>query len=313
MMRDRIITLGLLVQLLFLPACRPEPAPTATPVIPQNSNSVTVTYTPEPSQTPTPTDVPTSATPTPSPTITFTPTPTEFVCRETHGVIEEKHLESQIYEEGMVYRVYTPPCYKTDLERDYPVVYLMHGLGSTADQWDRLGVDERADELIASGEIAPLIIVFPQDELGLRPSRDPFGDMLLTELIPQIDADYRTRASREYRALGGLSRGGNWAVHLGYPNWALFGAIGAHSTPAFLVDDANVIRTWLAEIPRDQLPRIYLDVGDKDLWLAEAMEIEMLVDEADIPHEWYLFSGYHDEEYWGSHVEQYLRWYSAEW
>jgi enterochelin esterase-like enzyme len=212
------------------------------------------------------------------------------------------------------FRVYIPPCYNHQPDRYYPVLYLIHGQTYNDDQWDRLGVDEMADVLIASREISPLIIVMPrEDERSTPPPENLFGDALIFDLLPFIDTEYRTIPDRQYRAIGGLSRGGNWAVHIGLSYWGFFGQIGAHSTPTFVTDGPAVIREWLAEIPADELPRISLDAGEDDIWLRFTLQFEKVLNQENIPHEWNLYSGQHDEEYWSSHIEQYLRWYTQDW
>jgi len=229
-------------------------------------------------------------------------------------MIEEKQLESAWLAEPLIYRVYTPPCYTEQPERRYPVLYLIHGQTYQADQWDRLGADETADQLIAAHEVAPFIIVLPQDEDHYTPPpENTFGETLLFDLLPAIDRDYRTIPDRPYRAIGGLSRGGNWAIHIGLAHPGFFSAIGAHSTPTFVTDGPPVIRGWLAEIPPDELPRIFVDTGENDRWLDYNLQFEAVLNQEGIPHEWYLFPGYHQEEYWRAHLEQYLRWYAAEW
>ena len=214
----------------------------------------------------------------------------------------------------MEYRVYLPPCYDEQPERLYPVLYLIHGQNYNHDQWDRLGVDETADAMIASGDIPPLIIVLPRDRSWEQPTDDNFGTVLAEGLIPSIDKNYRTIPERAMRAIGGLSRGAGWAVHLGLRYWDLFGALGAHSLPVFWTDTRHV-RAWLDAIPMEQMPRIYLDIGDKDRQqiLESAVWFENLLTEKNIPHEWYLNHGYHEEDYWQAHMEDYLRWYTIDW
>jgi len=91
-------------------------------------------------------------------------------------------------------------------------------------------------------------------------------------------------------------------------------AIGAHSLPVFWEDVPNVKR-WIDQIPTEFMPRVYLDIGDRDRpeVLKSAIWFEQILTERGIPHEWHLFSGEHNEAYWQSHVEQYLRWYAAVW
>ena len=214
----------------------------------------------------------------------------------------------------MEYRVYLPPCYSGQPDLRYPVLYLFHGSNYNEDQWDRLGIDETANQLIAAGDIPPLIIVMPRDRNWSDPPMDQFGRVVVEELIPLIDRNYRTLPERQQRAVGGLSRGAGWAVNLGLSHWDLFGTLGAHSLPVFWSDIGN-IRAWLARIPVDERPRIYLDIGDHDRpsIMESAVWFEKLLTQLGIPHDWYLFPGYHDEAYWMKHLGQYLRWYTANW
>jgi enterochelin esterase-like enzyme len=227
---------------------------------------------------------------------------------------EDGSLSSELLKLPMEYTVFLPPCYDELREQRFPVLYMIHGQNYNHDQWDRLGADERAAALIAGREIPPFILVLPRDRSWAQPAEDNFGKVLADALVPQVDADYRTLAERKYRAVGGLSRGAGWAVHLGLSRWELFGAIGGHSLPVFWSDTAHV-RRWLADIPVDELPRIYLDIGEKDRpsILESALWFENLLTEKDIPHEWHLFPGYHEEAYWQAHVDDYLRWYTSAW
>jgi enterochelin esterase-like enzyme len=235
-------------------------------------------------------------------------------CAAAGGQIEQFKIDSQYLDAGLRFRVYTPPCYQENMMRLYPVLYLVHGQTFNDDQWDRLGVDEAADQLISGGEIAPFIIVMPYDISSNQPSRDHFGDAVVEELLTWIEANYRSLDDREHRAIGGLSRGASWAIHLGLTHPELFGAMGAHSPPVF-VEDASKVRGWLDNIPAELMPRIWLDIGARDqrAILDSAKWFEGLLDERDIPHDWSLFSGDHSEAYWSAHVDLYLRWYAAEW
>jgi enterochelin esterase-like enzyme len=212
------------------------------------------------------------------------------------------------------FRVYLPPCYDQEPERRYPVLYLFHGQSYNDDQWDRLGVDETADRLIAAGEIPPFMVVMPYDRYGGQPTDNYFSQAIVEVLLPYIDQIYRTIPDRQHRAVGGLSRGAGWAAHFGISQWKLFGALGAHS-PAIFYSDAQSMRTWLNAMPVNQAPRIYVDIGDRDRpeIMESALWFETLLNQYELPHEWHLFTGYHAEEYWRTHMEQYLRWYTAGW
>ena len=297
-------------------ACNPAPinnqAPPLRTLISKTIVTATITSTTHTNAI-TNTPIPTSAI-SPILTETLSPSPTTPGCKEQVGRIEKGSLTTVQLEEPLDYYVYLPPCYDERLDEKYPVLYLIHGLGFTNDQWLRLGAAEKSDELITEGKIPPLIIVFPHDRLQLWPNHDNFGEVLVNELVPLIDQNYRTIPDREKRSVGGLSRGASWAVHLGLKYWELFGSIGGHSLPIFLKDPDN-IQKWLREIPPRQYPRFYLDIGDRDPQqiMTAALWFEKLLTEENVPHEWYLNIGTHEESYWSKHVEEYIRWYTAEW
>lgn len=205
-----------------------------------------------------------------------------------------------------------PPCYTQQFDRRYPVVYLIHGQSYNDDQWDRMGADETADTLIALGEMAPLILVMPRDRVWSPPKEDMFGQAVVDELVPWVDDNYRTLPNRTFRAIGGLSRGASWAVHLGILHWEVFSAVGAHSLPVF-PGDTNNIRDWLNAIPGESMPRFFIDIAELDRWAVTASWFESVLTELDIPHVWHLYTGFHNEDYWQSHIEEYLRWYAEEW
>lgn len=250
----------------------------------------------------------------PLPSATFTaisPSATAD-CLQFEGEVRQESFESKVLEEIFYFRVYLPPCYDAHQGMEYPVLYMLHGLGYNDDQWDRLGVDEAADALIRAGEVAPFMIVMPREPNFYIPDNSDYERVIVDELLPWVDGHYASFAQREYRAIGGLSRGAAWSVHIGSHHWENFGSIGAHSLPIFEGDSSRVLR-WLGEIPPNSLPRIFIDIGQQDRDLASAQTFEASLNENDIPHIWYLFSGSHTEEYWQAHLEIYLRWYSENW
>lgn len=235
-------------------------------------------------------------------------------CSEDEGKIEHGSLKSRSSSTPLEYRIYLPPCYEKELQNRYPVLYLLHGKGFKDDQWDRIGADETADALIQSRVAPPFIIVMPLEPNNDKNSQHNFGQILVEELLPHVDKQYRTIPERKHRAIGGLSRGAGWAVNTGIRKWNLFGAIGAHSM-AVLNDDWNKMSALLDTIPLESFPAIYIDTGNKDLpsILDSSRWFGDMLNQKGLPHEWYLFTGIHDEAYWSRHVEGYLRWYSSNW
>jgi enterochelin esterase-like enzyme len=224
--------------------------------------------------------------------------------------VEEGILEST--NPPQEFRIYLPPCYDERTDQRYPVLYLLHGQTYTDDQWIRLGAAEAADRLILSGESTPFLIVFPDDRYWNLPPGPAFGQRLVDQLIPHIDATYRTFPYRDHRAIGGLSRGAGWALRLGLTRWDLFSAIGLHSLAATQKDASN-LPAWIADIPVSARPRVFMDIGDNDPEQTMASRVESQFNEHGLTHQWHLYSGAHTEEYWSAHVEEYLSWYQEGW
>ncbi len=182
--------------------------------------------------------------------------------------------------------VYLPEGYSSDAR--YPIWYAMHGYSSSEKMWvEEARAGDRADALIMSGELAPMIMVFPYTRYddaktieadmadGVRgPSR--MEHFLCEELIPFIDAHYSTLAAPEWRYIGGFSMGGLFALQIGLHRPDLFGRIGACS-PALTCHDfsGDAFERWLSTNPADAKElsgyaadhgydqiRVYLDCGD---------------------------------------------------
>jgi enterochelin esterase-like enzyme len=252
--------------------------------------------------------------PTPAPTARFTPTrpaptrvPSTSVphqCTEKNGTVSQIPFDSVALPQ---FQIYLPPCYDFEQQSRYPVLYLLHGASFTDLQWIRLGASHAADALIAAEEIPPLIIVMPYDKYSTNlVDEDDFGEVLIEELLPYIDARYRTRS--EQRAIGGLSRGAGWAIRYGLTQPELFVAIGGHSPAIFHQDQAN-LDDWLSAIPANKLPALYLDAGDRDQEREVGLKFVEILSQAGIPHEWRLYTGLHNEDYWHAHIKEYMRWY----
>lgn len=245
--------------------------------------------------------------------IPFTPssTPTSD-CFTGGGNIESHVFISNLQQSEFNFQVYLPPCYLSDPQERYPVVYLLHGLSYQEDQWVRLGLVEQMDRLIGEGEIAPFLIVLPQEAVIQPPQSSAFPKIIIQELIPWIDSHYATNPERVFRAIGGLSRGAAWAVHIGFENPDFFCQIGAHSLPLFQVDSSKLLN-WLSYEPHQDLPDVFIDIGRDDKEWQSAKEFADLLDQYHIPHEWYFYKNGHTETYWSEHLEQYLRWYARDW
>lgn len=153
-----------------------------------------------------------------------------------HGQVRAVWYHSKVTGKPRRAMIYTPPGYDADPKSRYPVLYLQHGAGEDERGWTSQGrANFILDNLIAAKKAKPMIIVMDNgyaDKIGAfpRPVR-AFEEVLTTELIPKIDADFRTLADREHRALAGLSMGGGQALQIGLARLDLFSNIGAFSAP----------------------------------------------------------------------------------
>lgn len=118
--------------------------------------------------------------------------------------------------------VYTPPDYEKDPNKRYPVLYLQHGWGEDETGWSNQGKAHLImDNLIAEGKAKPFIIVMTYgmtNEIEFGGMRDfsikPFQTVLVDELIPFIDANFRTLSDQPHRAMAGLSMGSMETINL---------------------------------------------------------------------------------------------------
>ena len=140
--------------------------------------------------------------------------------------------------------VYTPAEYdlKANIKKRYPVLYLQHGMGEDETGWSKQGhMQHIMDNAIAAGKAVPMIVVMESGDIkapfGPGQSRDQYGNsfypVLLNDLIPYIDANFRTKTDRENRAMAGLSWGGHQTFDVVLTNLDKFSYMGTFSGAIF--------------------------------------------------------------------------------
>jgi enterochelin esterase family protein len=190
-----------------------------------------------------------------------------------HGDVREHWFRSDVTGTYRRMFVYTPPGYDRDTATRYPVLYLQHGAGEMEQEWTHSGLANFIlDNLIAEQLAVPMIVVMNngfanrpgEPPAGLRAPVPPpaatapaaaagasppvagaarpdlgqltaFEEVLLKEVIPDVDRNFRTQADREHRALAGLSMGGGQAYQVGLRNLDTFSHIGTFSGAIFNV------------------------------------------------------------------------------
>lgn len=164
-----------------------------------------------------------------------------------HGTVSKTWYHSDRLGTDRRMTVYTPAGYETS-GRNYPVLYLLHGMGGDENAWSELGrATQILDNLIASGKARPMIVVMPngnvdmaaapgESSLGLTlpdpnlpHSMDGTFEEVFPEIVEFVDANYRTRRDKASRAVAGLSMGGFHSLHISkdYPD--MMGYVGLFS------------------------------------------------------------------------------------
>lgn len=236
----------------------------------------------------------------------------QTLCEEG-GTIQILSLDSELLQDVMQFAVYFPPCYRADAAQAYPVIYLLHGQWQNIDLWQSIGLQAAADDLILQQHRRPFLIIMPYEEYYFRSMQNNrFPDAILQELLPWVEENLSACAERDCRAIGGISRGAAWAVRLAFQNLDVFGTLGAHSLPASQ-EDLQDLPDWVDAAHEDMLPRIYADVGSSDPAVKDASAFDQALNALGVAHEWYLYAGRHNEEYWRQHLPDYLNWYTRNW
>ena len=133
-----------------------------------------------------------------------------------HGRVQQILFPSPSTKTSRRAFVYTPPAYHENPEKEYPVLYLQHGWGEDETAWSNQGhANLIMDNLLAEGKTEPFLIVMTYgmtNEIKWGGLKDfdikHFQTVLVDELIPYIDENFRTIADEEHRAMAGLSMGG---------------------------------------------------------------------------------------------------------
>ncbi|MEP7376728.1 MAG: alpha/beta hydrolase-fold protein [Chitinophagaceae bacterium] len=174
-----------------------------------------------------------------------------------HGNVQQVLFPSPSTNTSRRAFVYTPPGYEKGKSK-YPVLYLQHGWGEDETAWSNQGhANLIMDNMIAEGKVKPFIIVMTYgmtNEIkwgGIRDFKiEPFQTVLVDELIPYIDANFRTIAKQSNRAMAGLSMGGMETknITLNKPDvFAYYGLLsGGTYAPADIKDKSKVKLIFLS-------------------------------------------------------------------
>jgi predicted alpha/beta superfamily hydrolase len=204
----------------------------------------------------------------------------------TGDIRSHKSFHSIVLQNDRDVLVYLPPGYDATKSKRYAVFYMHDGQnlfdGATSfipgQEWR---VDETAQRLIAAGKIEPLIIVGvynTKDRINeYTPAADPkykmggnadlYGRMLVEELKPLIDAQYRTKRDAKHTGLGGSSLGGLVSLYLGLKYSNVFGQVAVVS-PSVWFANKQIVH-YVESLAKKPKVRIWMDMGTKEGRTAE--------------------------------------------
>jgi len=185
-----------------------------------------------------------------------------------HGRVQQILFPSKSTNTSRRAFVYTPPDYDKDQTRRYPVLYLQHGWGEDETAWSNQGhANLIMDNLIAEGRIKPFLIVMTYGmtndvRIGgmANFSIDPFETVLVNELIPYIDANFRTLSDQPHRAMAGLSMGGMETKTITLKHLDTFSHIGLFSGGTVSLDDVNNTPGF-----REKVKLVFVSYGSREL------------------------------------------------
>ena len=239
-----------------------------------------------------------------------------------HGTVQTVEYKSNALGTDRKMIVYTPPGYERSTNR-YPVLYLLHGAGSTETSWTERGrAHVILDNLIADGKLKPLVVVMPfgfaaQRAQGARGDaaenkmqREGFSKDFLQDVIPLVDSKYRVYTDREHRAIAGLSLGGAQALAIGLTHRELFSrvagfspAMGASNNPATGGVDFETVLADAAGINSD-IKFLWVSCGTEDTLFNSIHDFTQQLSKHKIEHIYRVTGGAHVYPVWQRNLNE---------
>ena len=223
-----------------------------------------------------------------------------------HGTLSYRYYHSdQLGQRPVV--IYTPPGYDENKVANYPVLYLLHGTTDTEETWTKVGrANIILDNMIASGEAKPMVIVMPYGRAWPLISKSA-GSLrnwdnlqvikkdFLDDLFPFIESNYRVRKDKNSRAIAGFSGGGGTSLFIGLNNPDIFGWVCGFA-PGMLAEEFDRNNEVLFKNPEQankNLKLFWIGVGKADGLFPVISEYLNVLDAKKIKHETFLSEGGH--------------------
>lgn len=263
-------------------------------------------------------------------------------------LLESLNMDSKILGRAASYSIYLPADYQSST-RSYPVLYLLHGYTDNETGWTQFGeVKKIADQAMSEVDVTNMIIAMPDGGLhwyvNSHDGKTRYEDFFIEEFIPFIESTYRTRGSKEFRAISGLSMGGHGTLLYAMKHPDMFAAAAPLSAAAWGAEDVTSSKQadWdqyfgfifgeglegearITDHVKDNLAlflaqsqdaealktvKWYIDCGDDDFLINGNMELHRIMREREIPHEFRVRDGAHNWTYWRTALPAVLKFVS---
>ena len=250
---------------------------------------------------------------------------------QTGKVFDNLSMKSKLLNMERKYSVYLPPDYETS-QRSYPVLYLLHGYGDDQTGWVQFGeILHIADKAINSGNATPMIVIMPDAKTGktgyVNDAKGEwlYEDFFFQEFIPYVEKTYRIKGEKRFRAIAGLSMGGEGTFIYALHHPELFSSacpLSAATGPG-TIEEMSKYRLWttgedisadvkeayfnkysvhklIEKMPDNQkrAVRWFIDCGDDDFLFEGNSLVHIAMRKKEIPHEFRIRDGGHTWTYW---------------
>ena len=227
-----------------------------------------------------------------------------------HGTVQENWHHSTTSTEPRHFYVYTPPGYDARSAAGYPVLVLLHGAGNAESNWVTMGrANFILDNLLAEKKIRPMLVVMPfghavpQGSANDASNNRLFEDVLLTDIMPAVEARYRVAKGAANRGIAGLSMGGMQALAIGIRNPDRFKWVGVFSP----IMERDFEQRYVAELakPADLnkgLSLLWVGCGTEDQLFRGTQTLHESLTTHGVKHTYRTGEGRHSWVVWRKHL-----------
>ncbi len=245
-------------------------------------------------------------------------TPAPYDLRDVpHGVLHAHYYASEPGGANRRLLVYTPPGYSSEADRQYPVLYLLHGSGDDETAWTEVGkANLILDNLIAAGTAEPMLVVMPNGHPVPWASRrrgigsdntERFRDDLIQAAMPLVESLYRAKRGAANTAIAGLSMGGGQSLYCASTSLDRFAWVGAFSAAA-PDPESGAARGLLADSDRanTSLKLLWIAIGRDDFLLDRNRVFQAALEAAGVEHAYEVTAGGHSWPIWRDYLADFV-------